>query len=807
MLCRLLRRILPAALITVSCLFALLAFSPLLAPHALAARQTPATPATTSARFAAANAPDGHVTIIVLDMSGSMARNDPDGLRCSAANAYIDLSGPNQYVGVISLDNNTGARGGPHNFELAQVWAQPAEMATEANRHALIQTIEDKSNNCRPDNETPTYDALNQALSMLTAATARNTQNTPLSGSVILLTDGAPDPDPSAQQSAILQELAPQFQRHGWPVDVIALGSDTGFHAFLNDLSSSTSGAFYDDGHGVVAGQVSALNIAPFFVDIFHKRVGRVLGPTLAPLQLDGGTVSRDFQLSSHVDHLDVIVVKDAPQTSVTLTDPEQVTLPPEVAGTFISTDPHYAIFSIDGPQSGTWTVNVSGSGLVLMDSLIVSSLTVSIVSPAQDLAFLPLGQDFTVSATIEDHGQQVTGDVYSVNGTIAYSGDVPAGQQAFSRGLDLSDSANPGTYAVKVNVPLSALAGTYTITVAVSQISAAVISETTRTIRLDKFPVPCLSPKCANANSVDASAVRWDGVMQAIYGRPIGIITWLSQLPLGGLPAIPSVVVHGEVSPQGSDATVTGTATRVGSKESVPVTLVNDGGGRFHVVFPVVTDGTYTVTFLTSGDFKKSHFDKNVSTGTVRVTLTSPTLLQTVVAWSITLLYLFLLVMIANLFIRPFTPVAEGGWSASGMNAPPGDTFAHVKRRNLLRWYFRRNVLTSEEAFGEPGLKLIFKRGGDIRLRKSGRAGSHWKLAMDDSSTAVYDPTGDGSQNIAFTIDPSAGVNDTIYDGPRRGGKRRSEGDDLGFGGDDEPRRRRGERKQRQGPDADDWI
>src|SRR5579875_860241 len=60
--------------------------------------------------------PSGHVTIIVLDMSGSMAQNDPNGYRCSAANAYIDLSRPGSFIGVIGLDNNNGATGGPHNF-------------------------------------------------------------------------------------------------------------------------------------------------------------------------------------------------------------------------------------------------------------------------------------------------------------------------------------------------------------------------------------------------------------------------------------------------------------------------------------------------------------------------------------------------------------------------------------------------------------------------------------------------------------------------------------------------------------------
>src|SRR5437016_1187216 len=45
------------------------------------------------------------VTVLDLDMSGSMTGNDPSGLRCAAANAYIDLSGPGNFIGVIGLDS------------------------------------------------------------------------------------------------------------------------------------------------------------------------------------------------------------------------------------------------------------------------------------------------------------------------------------------------------------------------------------------------------------------------------------------------------------------------------------------------------------------------------------------------------------------------------------------------------------------------------------------------------------------------------------------------------------------------------
>lgn len=149
-----------------------------------------------------------HVTIIILDMSGSMNMNDPNGIRCSAANAYIDLSGASDYIGVIGLDNNNGTSGGTHNFQFAQKWADPAVMTTVNDRQTLKRAIAAKSNNCSPDADTPTYDALQQALTMLAAATQNGK-----SGSVILLTDGTPYPDTDTQVSAINSELVPQFKK------------------------------------------------------------------------------------------------------------------------------------------------------------------------------------------------------------------------------------------------------------------------------------------------------------------------------------------------------------------------------------------------------------------------------------------------------------------------------------------------------------------------------------------------------------------------------------------------------------------
>ncbi len=682
----------------------------------------------------------GLVTVIVLDMSGSMSVNDPDGLRCSAANAYIALSGPNDYIGVIGLDNSTGARGGPHNFQTAQVWAQPADMATLSARAHLEETITSDSHDCAPDAATPTYDALNQALSMLTAATAGNGRT----GSVILLTDGTPDPDTTDQINAIQQELLPKFQQAHFPIDTIALGADQTFHPFLQNLSAATSGNFYDDSQGPVSGAPDALNIAPFFVDIFALRNHRTLGPTVAPTTLSGATDSQDLIVPSYVQHLDVIVVKDQVATRVTLTTPSGEVIPPAVAGVFVANDPHYAIFSIDGGslgvQAGAWTINVTGEGRYLVDSLILSTLQLTITQPTSSVAALPLGQPFSITAALTANGATVIGTQYTIAGTLSFTGQTSNGAP-YTIGLNFTQ-VSPGVYQVNVNIPQSAPPGVYRIAIDVTQVSGVPISSADRNIRLELFPTPLLlsgRPPAPTTSTVNATVTSWDPGLQFLYSLPL--LSWLSGWPLGNQPPRPSAALEGEVTLHNqlyANATVAGVATRKGTNKSVPVQITDEGSGHFVLIFPAPVSGDYTITFQTQGTFADSHGDFGVTTRQVHLTVLPATPVQEVKAWFWTVVvYPFLAWLIYFLFIgRPLTPRPQGQWQR--IPRDPSDSeatgdFKRARSRSILRWFLHPDWRTSREAFGdEDGAMLIFGRH-TIKVRRNRRNHQFWRMLTGD--------------------------------------------------------------------------
>jgi hypothetical protein len=707
--------------------------------HAQVRPQTqklPIVPATTHA------AASGHVTILVLDMSGSMSQNDPDRIRCSAANAYIDLTGPGDLVGAIGLDQGSGARGGPYNFMLALNWSDPVKMDILSDREALKQKIAQSSGNCRPDEFTPTYDALSKAIDMLTSAT----QGKKLSGSVILLTDGVPCSDNACsdqgqQISAIKSDLVPKFQQHGWPIDSIALGSGSATDfGFLKDISNATSGKFYEDDQGEVPG-VSPLNVMPFFAAIFAQRNGLTLKKDIDPTSLTGGTTSRNFQVGAFVDHLDAIAVTDNPNATVTLTTPTGQVLPPTTPGATVLTDDryhHYTIFSIDNPQQGTWTLNVTGSsGQFLLNSLISSSLKVSIVTPEENHPVFPLGQNITISAVVKrGDGSTVCGHAFAITAKVT--------GPAFTGGVDLNDDKSPCTYTGEMTVPQNAAAGSYDIMVSVSQGSGTAISTAERIIRLELFPLPFFVSSKTNQPTdtpVDTTVIQWLWPIQIFYSIPL--IDRFSPWALQNHPAQPYAILPGEVQSKGQPypgATVTATFQRMGSKDApMDATVIDDGAGRFHVQFIPPADGTYIITFQTSGTFKDSHGDFGTTQRVANVTIQSAPFDLLLHALLITVLYFFILYFLYRLLRFSLTPKPFGEWVCSEEGEVVARSSFSRARRGLIQWFYHPNLVNSRQAGLPAGLQFRFRFGKVIEVKPEGHAGNNWRRGDGDELRRDY--------------------------------------------------------------------
>lgn len=693
----------------------------------------------------------GHVTVIILDMSGSMAQNDPLGVRCSAANAYIDLSGPGDVVGVIDLD---GRAADPTH---AQLLAAPTEMATAQARAALQQSIAAQTNHCAPDNETPTQDALAKAVAMLDQATNGGA----IPGSAILLTDGAPDPNGPQQIAAITTTLVPQFQHHGWPIDVVALGvnqtaDDHTYHQFLAGLSNATGGNYYDDGQGVVSG-VSPLNIADFFVNIFARNHGRVLGPTVAPTALNGGTAARDFALGAYDSHLDVIAVKDHAATAVTLQTPAGQAVVADGPGiTVLRHDPYYTIYSIDGPAAGTWQLRASGSGQFLMDSLAQTTLAVSppVVtasgSSSRDkrdapATSLPLGEPLSVQVSLSANGAVQSGAGFMVGGIIQYVGGAAAtGGVPAKHGFPLTETPpGSGAFVGTVTVDAAAPPGSYAISVNVTQISSVPLTSTTITVSLIRFPRPVfLRNGAVVTGTARTTLVAYDPVLSWFYSVPI--LDIFGGLALRGQPAQPVATFAAQVQRNGQPycaAQLTASAARSGQSGSVPLTVQRGAGcGNFTVAFPAGAQGTYAVTFVAHGSAADTFGIPSRTTLVAQVVVQGAGGLSEALAYVFALLYLLLLALIINAVARP--------WPAGNFKVESGDPPAKFprsgdfgsRRWSGLTWRQRQwshDTVNSQQMGLPEGLVLRFKRigGHRVAIALAGKAGANWKLTHGDSA------------------------------------------------------------------------
>lgn len=711
--------------------------------------------------------PQGHATILVLDMSGSMGTNDPQGYRCSAADAYIDLSAERDFIGLVGLDGN-GSRTGAHNFEAANAWADPQSTATVQQKQTLKDTIAQKSNHCQPHSTTPTYDALSQAYTLLDTFT----QKQAVSGaSVILLTDGAPCSDVDAQVSAIRDELVPKFHAKGWPIDTIALGKDAALnspdacsaagslpgtlHDFLRSVAGGTNGKYYDDGVGPVPG-ISPLNIAGFFVDIFARYSGETPSLAIGVTQLNGDTFQRNFPVVDGTTKLDIVAVKESKNVQVAMANPFSQPIDENTAGVLVSQDDFHVIYSVADPPSGDWIATASGNGQFLLYSLTKTDIAVkvdqvavphsSLVSTQEHPIALPLGQTLEITAHLERGGHPFSDNIYSLNGDISID-KTSCAQPSLAVALN---DRNADSYKGSVKVPAHGNAGTYSILVCASTGSLQnVVASVSFAVPLEVFPIPSLYSAQTKQYTdtsdapLNTTVVQWPLPLQLFYSIPV--LNRLSGWPLQGFPAQPDAVLPGEVQWNGQPykgASIRATAVAVRDcvpgipaqtnvPGALPVTVDQDGQGHFTAFFQPSGPGLYQIIFETSGSFNDSQGSFGPQGLCVNANLRGATFDETKTASLVTLFYLFLLTALFSLGWFLATPRPFGKWVRDqGSTNESNRSFASAQRLNLFALLYKRNQLTSRSVGMPQGLLFRFRRSKRIDVRPAGSGSNDWRMS-----------------------------------------------------------------------------
>ncbi|HEU5376026.1 MAG TPA: vWA domain-containing protein [Ktedonobacteraceae bacterium] len=677
--------------------------------------------------------PTGHVTILVLDMSGSMADNDQNQVRCDAAKAFIDLSGPGNMIGLIGM---AGAK--------AQIWHDPLPTDVLTQRMELKRAITDRpplTPDCQhPSGNTPTADALLLAWQML--------NNEPgLQGSVILLSDGVPTPDTDGDIATIQKKLLPLFQQKHWPVDTIALGTQGVLRPFLVNISRQTGGIPYDDAQGPVPGERSSLNILPFFTDILSRQTGGSFATLASLTTITSGITSYNFQVDATDKGLYLLLIRDTNdqggvQARLLSPGPAPLVLsasriPP---GADYDQNNSYAAFTVGNLapspgnlQAGTWELDVSGTGRFEAVLLKSSWLQVAFLSPSQNAALLNIDQPFRLTTTIVDARSPDLPLRYpglTLTASVAYRGTPDQAISAFTtQQYTLVKGPDPQTYQATLHLPTYASEGIYTLTVAATGVTGVLISENTETLRLFHFPTVVLA-------SYQAVEYQWPGWVTRLYSLPL--LDWLGArvLPSGQARLTGKIQVNNAPYPAVKITQVT-LISPTGQKSQPEI--VNENQGSFQFNFPNSPPGQYTLSLSLNGAF--AGFKGNLGETTLNIQLSSipatNEMLIGLIGLTLVLALLFL-AMVIGLYQLETGTKPFGGCKNEETNT--SYDFSSARRRfgpgrNRPRSErVRDSAGETTSTFLPGGLRFRFYRkipllrpNGYIKARLCGKDGKYW--------------------------------------------------------------------------------
>ena len=289
--------------------------------------------------FAQATTND-RVTIIILDQSGSMNRNDSRGLRCSAVRLLADLATDQDTFGLIRLET-TDTETGPEADRSARVLIEPIAMGYAANRSQFRSavTCDDATNN------TPIADSLQKGYALLEKVAAGRVA-TSFSGKILLLTDGEPRPAKSRQIDEI-RKLLPQFRERNWSIDTIGLrlraeGNEEARNLLLK-MANETGGNFLGDVD-------DPAELQDLFVDFFAKQAGRTSVP-VRNYQLRPGR-EEQIQVAPGTERIDILISKDDPKAMLTLVRDDGRPIDEDDGDLLLysNDDPYYVAISLNNP-------------------------------------------------------------------------------------------------------------------------------------------------------------------------------------------------------------------------------------------------------------------------------------------------------------------------------------------------------------------------------------------------------------------------------------------------------------------------
>ena len=265
---------------------------------------------------------------VLIDISGSMKKNDPNNLRAPALDLLVQLLPAKSKAGVWTFGNFVNMLV-PHGEVTADWRLKASEQAKSINSVAL---------------------RTNMGLVLEKANYDRDPQGFPASNnfqkSVILLTDGMVDISRDAEtnqreRERLLNEILPEYQSAGVAIHTIALSRNADID-LLQSLSRATNGIF------ALAESAADLN------KVFLRAIDQAAAGDRVPLE------DNRFLIDTSVEEFTALVFKRAEASATQLTSPTGEVFNASTASSGMKWLSHgsYDLVTIKEPIAGEWFIN-----------------------------------------------------------------------------------------------------------------------------------------------------------------------------------------------------------------------------------------------------------------------------------------------------------------------------------------------------------------------------------------------------------------------------------------------------------------
>ncbi len=310
---------------------------------------------------------------VLIDVSGSMKKNDPKNLRLPALRLLVGLLPHNASAAVWTF--GTSATPIVPLGLANEKWKKNAQLASKKIHSRDLFT--------------------NIGLALDAAVADWGKKPSKLNQrSIILLTDGMidigkDDVKNTQERGRLLKQMLPEIQKTGANIHTIALSKNAD-HAFLKELSTKTDGGFEQTD--------SAEQLERIFLRLFEKTTQ----PDTVPL------VDNKFLIDESILELTLLVFKPQNARPTEVIEPDNKKYKQKNAPSYVKwqSEKNYDLITISKPKQGEWSINAQTDPDNRV--LVVTNLQIQTNRMPNNLF---LGENLNVALFMTDDNNKITDD------------------------------------------------------------------------------------------------------------------------------------------------------------------------------------------------------------------------------------------------------------------------------------------------------------------------------------------------------------------------------------------------------------